>query len=1054
MEQRLSQPIIEQDKELLAAAEQVSNMTAEYCYGPGGVSEVLAGHEVNDLVRIANDPNASGSVFGSMAKHSVVYMQHLVRCFETLYPNEHEDQAKYEERIIAEAAQAVGMAEQVVIAEKLFEKVATEIDGPGGLSDATCDNLARYNPNNQKIVIDLTHKLYDKYIVDHKSGKNAQIIQHNGEAFSQVGGDLAVDVDDDNGVTKNISLDEYKVALVMNHRSDLRAIKHRSDLRKKLGMRSDPDLVASLQAVEDIPVHAWQQQLEDTVVPTRVGQSLIKIGHGAKVASTHAVRAAHETSQYAVDNHKKVVSTAALVGVAGTFGLSVIEPARAQAATSSANVAATSLYAANQAGTLPESVVSEVDGGLVVSASPVAQLTPVNQPSQEVNSGGVTIAEDSSMVLPANPQPVHSILPIKNETVQAAVTNAAANGNITAGALALANTYSPKHSEVPASLPVNSTIESINTTLANATAVPQEIVGVVRNMLIVSETALTDPSVLNTISADEWNVIKGGQDSAATQNAISQLTDKHVAILNQANSGLDPDMTPDQKQQLAELLASSEYYAATNPAPAVNPDAAPVAPAPAAAAKPAPHEKSPNSSPKPETSNLSATTEKALQAVIDRGGKWKNRGLAVRFLMRNGWTLTQAAGAVGNLMQESSRIDPNSEQQITDPSRGEGIAQWSKNARWQSLLDFAQANQLNPRKLDTQLRFILHELHGSQKHAYREIMAATTVHGATMAFSVFYERPGDPRNTHRVDNAQLVFDAVTEETKKISQQAPAQAPPVASPAPAPAPTTPDPAATPVTPPETSLAPTDTGGGLVIEAQPSQQTPDGAGNAAAPIDAPPTDATPAPQPPVDSPAPEAPPVVAAPAPDTAPAPETTPPVSVETQRTTEIARLEASGQFNRSQASPDAPRTPLEKTFRQQGEQNGKLSNVVDLGPQWPGRELSKPAAEAFHKLNDAFKAQFGHDIVLNDAYRNYANQVATKKDATDKGRPQFAATAGYSKHGWGLAIDMGGGMQSFNSNEAQWMMDNALNFGWNHPAFAAPDTTAPEPWHWEYVLSQ
>jgi len=97
--------------------------------------------------------------------------------------------------------------------------------------------------------------------------------------------------------------------------------------------------------------------------------------------------------------------------------------------------------------------------------------------------------------------------------------------------------------------------------------------------------------------------------------------------------------------------------------------------------------------------------------------------------------------------------------------------------------------------------------------------------------------------------------------------------------------------------------------------------------------------------------------------------------------------------------------------------------------------LSKPAAEAFHKLNDAFKAQFGHDIVLNDAYRNYANQVATKKDATDKGRPQFAATAGYSKHGWGLAIDMGGGMQSFNSNEAQWMMDNALNFGLESPGF-------------------
>jgi len=137
MEQRLAQPIIEQDQELLAAAEQVSNMTAEYCYGPGGVSEVLAGHEIDDLVRIANDPNAPGSVFGSMAKHSVVYMQLLVQCFETLYPNEHENDREYQDRIVAEASQAVGMAEQVVIAEKLFEKVATEIDGPGGLSDAT-----------------------------------------------------------------------------------------------------------------------------------------------------------------------------------------------------------------------------------------------------------------------------------------------------------------------------------------------------------------------------------------------------------------------------------------------------------------------------------------------------------------------------------------------------------------------------------------------------------------------------------------------------------------------------------------------------------------------------------------------------------------------------------------------------------------------------------------------------------------------------------------------------------------------------------------------------
>lgn len=1049
MEQRLYPPTTEHDEYLLNVAAQIADITHEYSLG---VSEVLANHTVDDLILVANNPYIPGGAFEVISGNSLKFMQLLVPRLRTLYPGANESD------ITADAAKAVETAGQVVVAAKIFEHVAAEIDGSTGLSDATCSNLGLYNPRNQEGVINITHQIYDKYIADHKAGKDERKLRHTGEAFGHIGGDSSVTVIEPDGSAKDITLDEYKVVLVMNHRSELR-----SDRKKKLGMRSDPDLEASLQAVEAIPVHAWQQQFEDTVVPTRFGQSLIKVGHGAKAASTHAVRAAHVTSQHVAVNHKKAVSTAALVGVAGTFGLSVIEPPRAQAATN-ANVG-TSLYAANQASTFPKSVTTEVDGGLVVLASPIAQLPPANQPSQEVNNRGVIIAEGSSMVLPANPQPVHSILPIKNETVQAAVINAAANGNIAAGALALANTYSPKHAEVSPVTPVNATIESINTALANAPAVPQEIVGVVRNMLIVSATALTDPSVLNTISADEWNMIKGGQDSADTQSAISQLTDKHVATLNQANSGLSPDMTPDQKQQLAELLASSEYYAANNPTPTlpldqqpapVVPEAAPATPSPALK----PHE---HASGLPESAKL-VTPElvhkmlpNASRRTIDR-----NYSLIMKALASRGITDPKMAlYAFATINVETSTFKP-----IPEWGRGEGRYRTPKGdyygrgfiqLTWES--NYWKAGNaigvdlirnpdlaLNPEVAANIFAWFLTA--GNHEQRIRDALdagdlgaARAVVNGGTNGLQGFSE-------------------AYNKGLEVVQPLAPP--PPVVVPAPAPvlvpvpvvpaAPTTPDPTAVPVAPPEASLAPTDTGGGLVIDAQPSQQAPDNAGNAAAPIDTPPNDATPAPQPPVESPAPEIPPTAAVPAPDGA-APEATLPVDVNAQRTTEIASLEASGQFNRSQALSDAPRTPLEKTFQQQGEQNGKLSNVVDLGSQWPGRALSKPAAEAFHKLNDAFKAQFGNNIVLTEAYRDYGNQVAIKKDASDRGQSQFAATPGFSKHGWGLAIDMGGGLQSFKSNEYQWMMDNALNFGWNHPAFAAPGTPAPEPWQWEYVLS-
>jgi len=81
------------------------------------------------------------------------------------------------------------------------------------------------------------------------------------------------------------------------------------------------------------------------------------------------------------------------------------------------------------------------------------------------------------------------------------------------------------------------------------------------------------------------------------------------------------------------------------------------------------------------------------------------------------------------------------------------------------------------------------------------------------------------------------------------------------------------------------------------------------------------------------------------------------------------------------------------------------------------------------ELNEAFRAHFGRDIQVNSGYRSGGN--------------------GRSNHGWGLAIDLGGGIQRFGTAEFRWMDANAPRFGWGHAFWARPGGINPEPWHWE-----
>ena len=98
-------------------------------------------------------------------------------------------------------------------------------------------------------------------------------------------------------------------------------------------------------------------------------------------------------------------------------------------------------------------------------------------------------------------------------------------------------------------------------------------------------------------------------------------------------------------------------------------------------------------------------------------------------------------------------------------------------------------------------------------------------------------------------------------------------------------------------------------------------------------------------------------------------------------------------------------------------------------------------------MNAAHVASRGVPLCVTDSYRSYPEQVDVFKR-----KPTLAATPGRSQHGWGLALDLCGGIQTFGSDEHEWMRLNAAQFGWVHPSWARQGGSKPEAWHWEFGL--
>lgn len=144
------------------------------------------------------------------------------------------------------------------------------------------------------------------------------------------------------------------------------------------------------------------------------------------------------------------------------------------------------------------------------------------------------------------------------------------------------------------------------------------------------------------------------------------------------------------------------------------------------------------------------------------------------------------------------------------------------------------------------------------------------------------------------------------------------------------------------------------------------------------------------------------------------------------------------------ADPDWLRT-CRSTPADGGSANGRIPDEnlceVDAGPL----HLRSDAAAAFWRLAEAYETRFGSELCVTDGYRSLVDQ-----ERLYAAKPGLAARPGTSNHGWGIAVDLCGGVESFDTEQHIWLAETARDFGWSNPEWAQATGSKPEPWHWEY----
>jgi hypothetical protein len=130
--------------------------------------------------------------------------------------------------------------------------------------------------------------------------------------------------------------------------------------------------------------------------------------------------------------------------------------------------------------------------------------------------------------------------------------------------------------------------------------------------------------------------------------------------------------------------------------------------------------------------------------------------------------------------------------------------------------------------------------------------------------------------------------------------------------------------------------------------------------------------------------------------------------------------------------------------------SGKVpSSALAPIPWAPEHFVRADVLDGLVGLDAAYRKAFGMHLTINSSYRSYEAQASIY----DPSSP-IAAPPGCSNHGLGLAVDIGGGVEAFDTKQYNWLKLHAKAYGWVHPAFAEPDGRVPEPWHWESALAR
>ncbi len=137
-----------------------------------------------------------------------------------------------------------------------------------------------------------------------------------------------------------------------------------------------------------------------------------------------------------------------------------------------------------------------------------------------------------------------------------------------------------------------------------------------------------------------------------------------------------------------------------------------------------------------------------------------NEKTAYDFFVNKGLSKAQAAGIVGNLIQESNVL-PGS---VQPGGPGRGIAQWSVGGRWNASHDdnvawYVATHGGSTASLTTQLDFIWYELETFSGYGLASLRAATTVTSATLVFEKDFEGCGQCEQSTRISYAEQVLSA-------------------------------------------------------------------------------------------------------------------------------------------------------------------------------------------------------------------------------------------------------------------------------------------------------